>query len=136
MRINQRLRPLALAVGLLAVTACGSTAPTAAVPTDQGSSAGFSTQGYGGYGYGDGYGYGYGAPGYGGYGCNNFGTCGSPYANGFNNYAQPVAGDIYGGLTVWNGRRLDRQPASLPLGVAEENDEAFRPVGSAIWQKK
>jgi hypothetical protein len=138
------LGPLLLGTGLLAVTACGTIGLTSADPATTGK--GFSTQQYfGGYNtYGCNIGDPYctsGALGYGavspysyGYG---FGTGYSPYAYGFGFNNLPVANDIFGGTTFLTNRgRFDRQPASLPYGVAEENDEAYRPLGSAIWQKK
>jgi len=139
------IRTLALASSVLAIAAC-SVAPITA-PATQTSDHGFQTQQwigpqspynnnyynpylYGGAGispfagaglYGGGLGYGGGI----GYGAS------------FNNYALPLASDIYGGLTVVTDRgRIDRQPATLPPGVAEENDEAYRPIGSAIWKRK
>ncbi|MBC7545039.1 MAG: hypothetical protein H7338_20125 [Candidatus Sericytochromatia bacterium] len=86
----------------------------------------FATAGLGGFGGGYG--------GYGGFG--GYQGYGGGYGGFSPNY--PVGGDIFGGATVWNPEtgRFDRQPRSLPPGVAEENSESFRPTGSAIWQRK
>lgn len=133
MRTRVRLGSLLLGTGLLAV-ACGSMGPTPTAPAP----TGFRTQQViGGYGPA---GCGYGNPscayGVWGSGINPYANGGlSPYTYGWGNV--PVANDIFGGttfLTDW--RRFDRQPASLPYGVAEENDVAYRPLGSAIWQPK
>jgi hypothetical protein len=136
MRQASTLSIIAATIGLLAVTACGTMVPTGA---ESSTDKGFATKQFAGpYGYnnfGPSYGPGYGAWGAGVGGCGagfggypGFGACG--YGN------VPVAGDIFGGTTFFTGRRFDRQPATLPYGVAEENDEAFRPLGSAIWQRK
>jgi len=72
----------------------------------------------------------------GGCGLGAFGGCGlGAYAGCA--AGLPIAADIFGGTEVLTSSGdFDRQPASLPPGIAEENDEAFRPVGSAIWQRK
>jgi hypothetical protein len=135
MRNLSTLRTLAATAGVLVLTACGSVGPPTSQPVDPPTEHGFATKQialpFGGDGFG--------LPGACGFGlpnvCGPIGPGFGPIGCGFG--PVPVAGDIFGGTTFFTGRNgLDRQPASLPCGIAEENDVAFRPLGSAIWQPK
>lgn len=145
---------LALAAGVSLIASCGTVAPTIgssevatepAFQTQFYGGLGYGTLGYGGLGYND---FGYGLGGYGGYGLGNYGLggyggWGHGGYGGYGGYGSwgglgmPMGGDYYGGQTFLTpSGRIDRQPRTLPPGIAEENDEAYRPVGSAIWQRK
>lgn len=149
--IRMMAHALALVAGVSLIASCGTITPigsNADVPVDTGfqtqyyGGLGYGSLGYGGLGYNDfGYG-GYGLGGYGGISGCGYGGCGYGGFGSYGGYGGygmglPLSGDIYGGETFLTpSGRIDRQPRTLPLGIAEENDEAYRPVGSAIWKRK